>query len=384
MKLKRPQTLLVFALALLVVSPAWALDDAHWQKANQTIVKGLAYLRKHQNKDGSWTPRPGPAVTGLIVRAMLQRPNIGPNDPTVKKAIAYILSKAKPSGAIDSGILANYNTSICIAALALDSANPKAAEAVAKGQAFLKGLQWHNQKMPDGEKITKASRWYGGAGYGDPDEGRPDMSNTSMMLEGLHASGLSCNDPAFKRALVFITRCQGVKENKMFASKIVPNGGFIYSTSTNDKHVDKLESKAGTVDYHGESLLRTYGSMTYAGFMSYLYANLSHNDPRVQAAYHWAQAHYTLDVNPGMPKSQAHQGQYYYYLAFARALRAWGSSTITTTDGKTHDWANDLIDKLASLQKPNGSWFNKSDRFMEGDPNLVTAYCVLALENAAP
>lgn len=371
-------------LAMLVASPAFALDDAHWQKANKTIEKAIAYLRAHQDKDGSWTPRPGPAVTGLVVRGMLQRPNIGPDDPAVSKGIGYILSKVKPSGAIDSGILANYNTSICLSALALDNSNPAAAKAIAGGQAFLKGLQWHNQKMPDGEKITKDSRWYGGAGYGDPDEGRPDMSNTAMMIEGLHASGLSCDDVAFKRALVFITRCQGVKENKRFGSKIVDDGGFIYSTSTDYKHVDKLESKAGSVMVNGESKLRTYGSMTYAGFMSYLYANLDRQDPRVQAAYHWVQSHYTLDQNPGMPKSQAHQGQYYYYLTFARALRAWGSSTIKTTDGKTHDWANDLIDKLASLQKPDGSWSNSADRFMEGDPNLVTAYCVLALENAAP
>ena len=33
-------------------------------------------------------------------------------------------------------------------------------------------------------------------------------------------------------------------------------------------------------------------------------------------------------------------------------------------------------------QSPDGSWVNPADRFMEGDPNLVTAYALLALSHA--
>ena len=36
-------------------------------------------------------------------------------------------------------------------------------------------------------------------------------------------------------------------------------------------------------------------------------------------------------------------------------------------------------EKLASLQQKNGSWINEADRWYEGDPNLVTAYCLIAL-----
>lgn len=131
------------------------------------------------------------------------------------------------------------------------------------------------------------------------------------------------------------------------------------------------------------SRLRCYGSMTYAGFKSYIYANLDRDDQRVVAAHDWLRRHYTLDENPGMGM----QGYYYYLVTMSRALDAWGSTTITPlnrdgTPAEPRDWANDLIAKIASLQRPDGSFVNESDRWMEGDPVLVTAYALLALQHA--
>ena len=130
--------------------------------------------------------------------------------------------------------------------------------------------------------------------------------------------------------------------------------------------------------------------MTYAGFKSYLYAKIDHNDPRVQAAWTWITKNYTLEGNPGFvndpaapEKDVTHQGYYYYFMTFARALSAWGEPQITAADGSKHAWASELIDKVTSLQKPDGSWVNATDRWNEGDPNLVTAYALIALENAA-
>ncbi len=120
------------------------------------------------------------------------------------------------------------------------------------------------------------------------------------------------------------------------------------------------------------------------GFKSYIYADLERDDPRVQLAYDWIRNHYTLEENPGVGM----QG-YYYYLAHLQpsGLDAWGLPTIeiANPDGstiETRDWANDLIDALASRQKPDGSFENLHDRWMEGDPSLVTAYALLALQEA--
>jgi squalene-hopene/tetraprenyl-beta-curcumene cyclase len=56
-----------------------------------------------------------------------------------------------------------------------------------------------------------------------------------------------------------------------------------------------------------------------------------------------------------------------------------GEATIVDAKGVSHDWRADLIAALAKRQQPDGGWVNPADRFMEGDPNLVTAYALLAL-----
>ncbi len=134
--------------------------------------------------------------------------------------------------------------------------------------------------------------------------------------------------------------------------------------------------------WRGVSRLRAYGSMTYAGFKSYLYADLSRNDPRVRAALSWIERHYTLDENPGLGLN----GLYYYYLTFARALSAWGMDRIevqSPAGPQRRAWADDLVAKLASLREPDGGFRAVDDRWMENDRVLITAYALIALQQAA-
>ena len=122
--------------------------------------------------------------------------------------------------------------------------------------------------------------------------------------------------------------------------------------------------------------------MTYAGFKSMLYAKVDRNDVRVRRAVDWIRRHYTLDHNPNMPHAQSKEGLYYYYHVFARAMRAWGDETIRDADGVPHEWREELCKKLLSLQRDDGSWANEEDRWFEGNPHLVTAYSVLALQTS--
>ncbi len=129
---------------------------------------------------------------------------------------------------------------------------------------------------------------------------------------------------------------------------------------------------------------RAYGTMTYAGLKSYLYAGLSKTDPRVQAARGWIGENYTLEYNPG---GMGTDGLYYYYLMFSRTFDALGDQMVAvrTADGKQEqrDWAKDLIDHLATLQNEDGSFRSVDDRWMESNPVLITAYSLIALESAA-
>jgi hypothetical protein len=144
----------------------------------------------------------------------------------------------------------------------------------------------------------------------------------------------------------------------------------------------KIDAKAVPA-WKGVSRLRAYGSMTYAGFKSYVYAKLPRNDERVTAAYDWIRRNYTVAENPGAGTD----GLYYFYVTFARALDAWGEPMIEVirADGskESRDWALDLIDHLATLQNPDGSFKSVDDRWMENNPVLITAYALIALEHAA-
>ena len=115
--------------------------------------------------------------------------------------------------------------------------------------------------------------------------------------------------------------------------------------------------------------------MTYAGLKSMIYAGVDKDDERVKAAVAWLAKHYDTKQNPGMGET----GLYYYYQTVAKALDAYGEEKFVTADGKQHDWRTEFTDQLISLQKDNGSWVNDAERWMEGDPNLVTGYTLLAL-----
>lgn len=373
------------------VAPVMAMDDAKIKKLDETAVKAITFLRTKQLANGAWSPDLGPAITALVVRAMIEQ-GVKRDDPAVEKGVAFILTFVKPDGGIHDGKVENYTTSICLSALALVNDKPGVAAAIKGGQDYLRKLQWDGQTAPDGKVIDKNHPFYGGAGYGR--HGRPDLSNTQIMIEGLHDSGLDCKDPAYQRALVFIERCQGTATNTApYKDRLEMDGGFIYATSLNKDKIGVPESAAGeyTVDVPEKgqvSKLRNYGSMTYGGFKSYLYAQLDRKDPRVVDAYKWITSHYTLEGNPGMvddpktPADERMQGYFYYVMAFSRAFQAWGEKEIKLADGKKADWGADLVDKLAAIQKPDGSWVNASDRWAEGDPVLVTAYSVIALSQA--
>lgn len=386
----------VFGLLVLGIAaaalPAQAADDAHIAKAEKAIAKAVDYFKANQQTDGSWLKNQKlaivkPAVTALVTAGLL-RNGVKRDDPVIAKALTYLLQHQQEDGSFSmKGVMPNYTTALALMALGQCADDPTVAKTIAKAHDWARKSQWQDGKTDTmGNKVTKDNRFYGGFGYGK--HGRPDMSNTTLMLEALHDSGFDCNDPVFKRAMVFITRCQGTESNKMLGDKIVPNGGHIYSTSINSKNLESYDtprSNAGdavtnnqivVIDKSGRSMLQTYGSMTYAGFKSMLYAQLSADDPRVKDAVTWIKNYYTLDRNPNVGM----QGYYYYLYVFSRAMHASGKSTVTVANGRDRNWSNELIDTLCDLQQEDGTWVNQaSSRWMEDQKDLVTAFALLSL-----
>jgi squalene-hopene/tetraprenyl-beta-curcumene cyclase len=384
----------VVVASLAFVAPARALDEEHYRQAREMIDKSIAYLRAQQDEEtGGWSVMPEgrpqfPAISALVLNGMLMEPGIGRDDPAVAKGVDFILQYQQPDGGIYDRVLANYNTAISLSALARIN-DERSGEAIQRGQTFLKGIQWSEDAIdhPESGVVDNGHPYYGGVGYGG--SGRPDLSNTSLMLQGLRDSGLDCDDESFQRALVFLERLQMDEDiNDMPYAEGSDQGGFIYATSPNKDNIGVGESKAGTIeetltDGSTGSRLRAYGSITYAGFKSYVFADLDRDDPRVEAAYDWIRRNYTLEENPGI----GYDGFYYYLVTFSRAMDAWGLPSIQTVndDGSTaesRDWANDLIDRLAELQNEDGSFRVVDDRWMEDNEVLITSYALLALQHA--
>lgn len=358
----------VLIIAALMVVPYLGISSEKGTKAKamELINNGLKWLSTQQEEDGSFRHHVG--ITGLAVTAFLKAPNGCPPQykEIVEKGLNYILQHQNEDGSIydKSSEMArpNYETSIAVMAFAA-SGDPKYKEAIAKAQKWLAQSQ-----LDEGEGISPDDLRYGGIGYGSKaartGTKRGDMSNLNFAVQALKESGFPEDDPLWEKVVKFIERCQNYSEtnDQPWAGD---DGGFVYAPDG--------ESKAGK-DANGKP--RSYASMTYAGLLSFIYAKVDKNDPRVQAAVKWIKQHYTLDENTPIGK----QGLFYNYHTMAKALTAYGERIIEDYRGIKHDWYAELVDKLASLQKPGGFWMNEVDRWMEGDPVLVTAYVVLALD----
>ena len=375
-----------FCIAAAVLTTAVAQQQSSTQPASQAATPtassaqarqmtelGTRFLLSAQDQDGGWATQTGPGISCLVLKALVREPNVGPSHPAVQRGVAWVLRSQRPDGGIYSaeGLYKNYESAVALSMLAALNL-PEHRERIQALQKYLKDLQWD-----ESEDKSASDPWYGGCGYGN--HKRPDINNTHMMLDALRDSGLKSDDPAYQKALAFVQRCQMVSEtNDQPLAAGSTEGGFIYTPANNG------ESKAGYVEIAGRRQLRCFGSVTYGGFKSLLYAGLNHDDPRVQAALGWIQSHWTLEHNPNMPERQTQEGLFFYYHVFSRALRAWGEDVITSSDGAPHNWRDELTAQLARLQRPDGSWVNEADRYFEGVPALTTAYSVLALQEAYP
>ena len=342
-------------------------SQAPTSDVRQIIERGLAFLRPRQDARGGWSTQREPGITALVITALLRSGQVAPGEPIVNKALAYLEGFISPKGGLSEAPHANYATSIALMAFQEANAKGRYDRIIKDGQAFLKTMQWD-----ESEGKGKDDPFYGGAGYGGSNS-RPDLSNTAFFIEALRETGLPADDPNLRKAMVFVSRCQNLKSefnDQAWASKI-NDGGFVYTAAKGG------QSMAGPSPDGG---LRSYASMTYAGLKSMIYAGLTADDPRVKAALAYITRHYTLDENPGLGQS----GLYYYYHTFAKTMSALGQPKLTDATGVAHDWRADLIAALAKRQQPEGSWVNPADRFLEGDPNLVTAYALLALSYTRP
>lgn len=346
------------------------------------IQRGVRWLIARQDKDGHWSNPDFPALTALPLWALLKSGESYPD--STKRAIEYILSCVHEDGSIwrqpreerKGGGLSTYNTAICMVALHL-ARDPQLTPIIQNARRFLARSQHFGDDV-----------YEGGMGY-DPQTGRPyaDLSNSyiayeamrlTQNLDDLQAGGGARFDLDWAAARRFLARLQslpGTNAPDWVGNNPDEKGGFIYRPD---------QSQAGTfTDSDGVVRFRTYGSMTYAGLLSLIYAEVDRHDPRVQSAFDWAQRHWTLEENPGLGQ----EGLYYFYNVLTKALAVYGQDVLHPRGRQPINWREEIIRKLVNLQKiipetGEGYWVNEQGRWWESDPVLVTSYVLIALEVA--
>jgi squalene-hopene/tetraprenyl-beta-curcumene cyclase len=337
----------------------------------RVVGKAIDFLRTQgQDSNGAFSPQTGPAVTALVTTGLL-RAGLTVNDPMVAKALKVIESHFQEDGGIYQSGSNHRNYETCIAIVCLKEANADGRydEVLKRAEKYVK-----DQQHDEGEGVDPSDFKYGGAGYGRSQ--RPDLSNTSFLMDALIATGNGPDDENIRKALHFVSMCQNHESQyntAPFAAKN-PDGGFYYTVAAGG------QSMAPATPDLPEGALRSYGSMTYAGLKSMIYAGVGPDDERVKAAVSWIAKNYDLSQNPGMGDA----GLYYYYHTFAKALDALRKDAIADAQGNQHSWRMELFQALAERQKEDGSWTNENARWMEGDPNLVTGYCLLCLAYCKP
>ena len=349
------------------------IDLSTAKEADAAVTRALDWLASQQKPDGSWSEGSFPALTALPCWAFALSNHPKKADVTAKAA-QFILSCVQPDGGIyrkipgKGGGLSNYNTALCMVALHQLN-DPKFASIILKARKFVAAGQHFGSDI-----------YEGGMGY-DQATGRSytDLSDSVIAYEAMRLtqSTEDLRDKSEKRvdldweaAQRFLARVQ----NKDSAGTNEA-GGFGYRPD---------DSKAGTTtNKEGVVVFRSYGSMTYAGLLSLIYADVKKNDPRVLSAFDWAVKHWTLEENPGMKD----EGLFYFYNILIKSLATFGREDIPVQGKNPVFWRKAVVEKLISLQKVDsktghGYWINGNNRYWEANAVLVTSYTLIALEVA--
>ena len=371
----------LYFILFIPLLPCWVLAKENPENLSlkleieRSISMGLSWLDQEQNKtSGNWGLEEYPALTGLAVRSILGHPSRDipqKYEKTIGKGLGFIRNSVQSDGGIYGKGLASYNTSICM--MALMQAKGKSDEGIIKNaRKFLV-----NQQSDFDKKDITDNVFDGGVGYGAR-WAHSDLSNTHLAMEALfYAKKTFQNEEGdimdldWDAAISFVSKCQNLpttNQEKWVSEHPDDRGGFVYFPGS---------SMAGErEETNGSIALRSYGSMSYAGLLSFIYAEMDSADPRIVAVRKWLSNNYTIKENPGMGP----QGLYYYYHTMSKALSLSGISILKDQDGKEQDWRKELSLHLLNLQSKDGSWMNDNGRWWERDPVLVSSYALLTLE----
>ena len=338
---------------------AGALVTPFGERVNESIDRGISWLRENQDVDGGWG-RP----TGLAVLCFLEKRqsadwsaqplgyrNMNPSDQLiVRNGIKYCIESI---GGIARGNAEAYDTGACLMAMSTYK-HTGGPDDVNAGITVTLGIQ---NAVSSLKSLQVASG--GGFGY-NVSNSRADMSTTQFAMAGLYAAEtvMPGANNTLANAISFID------------STKAENGAHGYSSPNSNDH-----------------------AMSASGVWTYLLAGLSVEDNKSQSTLSWLQSNYTYN-NQG--RSGSGSSYYYYMWASAKAFEVAtgnqagviysdqiGGTLDPVTVGYPEEsprWYFDYAHFLTSEQSANGKWCSGSIACWRGHRDVqATSYALLIL-----
>jgi hypothetical protein len=392
------------ALSALVIGVSWGRAAAsgpgtHSQAAvDQAIARGVAFLRKQQNLDGSFGTSFPVAETGLALAAydvadagdvsQLSAPLRG----SLLAGLHYLLSQQMSDGEFATDGYPTYSTGLVLTALGLMGSvpgeNAAIARTIARGRAFLLSEQQappsitHNSSSPVCQTSGAIGTGKGGQDYCggwnyDPGTGRSDESNTGFALTGLNfTGGVPAAQAAFNlgwqrnveefRGNPFATRFDGGGDYQ-------PGASGIESSNANDVGSlvfgDAFDGAAATDPGVPQAIAFAHAVLSE-------YERVKNVSPRVMI-YHTATGptpSCTIGPSSCAWSFASGEGGYHYSLfAISKGLGHYESPSLTDPN----NFYAQIVDLLLTEQGKDGSW--PADLRDDASTVGATAFALLAL-----
>jgi hypothetical protein len=309
--MKHP-TIAICLLSSLLLAQDRPLPKGITPEIDQSIKRGLQYLARTQNRDGSWRSAGGygdypctmTSLAGTAILCSGSTPTRGLYAPNVRRCVDLVLGFSQPSGLLtapqeESRSMHGHGFAMLFLAQAYGM-----EEDVRRQQKI-------HQVLQKAIKLTGQSQSAAGGWLYTPDSGGDEGSVTVTQVQGLRAS---------RNAGIFVPKDVIQKAIKYIADSQNPDGGIRYMARGGGPSRPAITAAAVAVLYN-------------AG---------NYDDPMAEKAVKYS----LRTVTPG----SSGDGHYFYaHLYMAQALWQRG--------GKDwDDYFEKMNRKLLGLQKKDGSW----------------------------
>jgi hypothetical protein len=326
------------------------------------IERGLAYIARSQNRDGSWTEMVGRkisdnyenvgggindrniGVTAIAAIAFMSHgdvPGRGRYGENVRKALQFIMSCQKTTGFMTRDESRMYEHSF--ATLALAEAYGMTHESTFPEKYRLKEVLCHAT-----EQIVIAQNAAGAWRY-LPQATDSDISVTVTTLMALRAArnvGIYVPKTTIERALDYIRRSAESQ-----GSYRLPSGAFWYQyEDARDKHMSRYSFQ-----------------LTAAGVASLMYAG-EYNSSKVKQGIKFLEQPHRRVKWGRFGAYQITSFEYFYGLYYAAQV------FFQVGGEKWKNWYSKMSAEILGVQRPDGSWLDQVG------PNYATAMACVILE----